>query len=78
LTNAEILALSPFTGNDTRPRIAVASEHTDPVFFSKMIKDWSEGKHTFNDYKGNPVNFNDIDALYIITKHDGLPMRDIL
>lgn len=78
LTNAEILALSPFTRNDNRPRIAVATEHTDPVFFSKMIKDWSEGKHTFNDRKGNPINFNDIDALYIITKHDGLPMRDIL
>nr|DAE41944.1 MAG TPA: hypothetical protein [Bacteriophage sp.] len=37
LTNDEILAIKPFTGNDTKPRIAVASEHTDPVFFSKMI-----------------------------------------
>jgi len=37
LTNSEILALRPFTGNDTKPRIAVASEHTDPVFYSKML-----------------------------------------
>lgn len=35
LTNEEILALHPFTGSDTHPRIAVASEKTDPVFFAK-------------------------------------------
>lgn len=32
LSNEEILKLRPFTGNDKAPRIAVASEHTDPVF----------------------------------------------
>lgn len=35
LTNEEILALHPFTGSDTHPRIAVASEKTDPAFFAK-------------------------------------------
>lgn len=78
LTNAEILALHPFTGNDTKPRIAVASEHTDPAFFSKMIQDWAKGNHTFFDYKNNPIEYKDIDALYLITKHDGLPMRELL
>lgn len=35
LTNEEILALHPFTGDDQHPRIAVASEKTDPVVFAK-------------------------------------------
>jgi hypothetical protein len=78
LTNDEILAIKPFTGDDTRPRIAVASEHTDPVFFSKMIQDWAKGNHTFLDYSKNPIRYEDIDALYLITKHDGLPMRELL
>jgi hypothetical protein len=34
LTNDEITKLFPYTGSDTKPRIAVASEHTDPVFFA--------------------------------------------
>lgn len=78
LTNDEILAIKPFTGDDTRPRIAVASEHTDPAFFSKMIQDWAKGNHTFLDYNKNPIQYEDIDALYLITKHDGLPMRELL
>lgn len=78
LTNEEILALHPFTGNDTHPRIAVASEKTDPVFFAKHLEDFFSGKTTVKDRSGNMLTANDIDALYIITKHDGLPMRRIL
>ena len=78
LTNEEILALHPFTGSDTYPRIAVASEKTDPVFFAKDLEDFFSGKTTVKDYGGNTLTANDIDALYIITKHDGLPMRRIL
>lgn len=78
LTNEEILALHPFTGSDTHPRIAVASEKTDPVFFAKDLEDFFSGKTTVKDYGGNMLAANDIDALYIITKHDGLPMRRIL
>lgn len=78
LTNEEILALHPFTGNDTHPRIAVASEKTDPVFFAKYLEDFFSGKTTVKDRSGNTLTANDIDALYIITKHDGLPMRRIL
>lgn len=78
LTNEEILALHPFTGSDTHPRIAVASEKTDPVFFAKYLEDFFSGKTIVKDRRGNTFTSNDIDALYIITKHDGLPMRKIL
>ena len=69
---------NPYTGSDTHPRIAVASEKTDPVFFAKDLEDFFSGKTTVKDYGGNTITANDIDALYIITKHDGLPMRRIL
>lgn len=78
LSNEEILKLRPFTGNDKAPRIAVASEHTDPVFFAKKIKDFFDGKTSVQPRFGKPITAKDIDALYIITKHDGLPLRDIL
>lgn len=78
LSNEEILKLKPFTGNDKAPRIAVASERTDPVFFAKKIKDFFDGKTSVQPRFGKPITAKDIDALYIITKHDGLPLRDIL
>lgn len=78
LSNEEILKLRPFTGNDKAPRIAVASEHTDPAFFAKNIKDFFDGKTSVKRRFGDPITAKDIDALYIITKHDGLPLRDIL
>lgn len=78
LSNEEILKLRPFTGNDKAPRIAVASEHTDPAFFAKGIKDFFDGKTSVQPRFGKPITAKDIDALYIITKHDGLPLRDIL
>lgn len=78
LSNEEILKLRPFTGNDKTPRIAVASEHTDPAFFAKNIKDFFDGKTSVKRRFGDPITAKDIDALYIITKHDGLPLRDIL
>ena len=53
LTNEEILALHPFTGSDTHPRIAVASEKTDPVFFAKYLEDFFSGKTTVKDRSGN-------------------------
>lgn len=78
LSNEEILKLRPFTGNDKAPRIAVASEHTDPVFFAKNIKDFFDGKTSVKRRFGDPITAKDIDALYIITKHDGIPLRTIL
>lgn len=78
LSNEEILKLRPFTGNDKAPRIAVASEHTDPAFFAKDIKDFFDGKTSVKRKFGDPITAKDIDALYIITKHDGIPLRTIL
>ena len=78
LSNEEILKLRPFTGNDKAPRIAVASEYTDPVFFAKDIKDFFDGKTSVKQRFGDPITAKDIDALYIITKHDGIPLRTIL
>ena len=78
LSNEEILKLRPFTGNDKAPRIAVASEHTDPAFFAKDIKDFFDGKTSVKRRFGDPITAKDIDALYIITKHDGIPLRTIL
>lgn len=78
LSNEEILKLRPFTGNDKAPRIAVASEHTDPAFFAKGIKDFFDGKTSVKRRFGDPITAKDIDALYIITKHDGIPLRTIL
>lgn len=78
LSNDEILKLRPFTGNDKAPRIMVASELTDPAFFSKMICDFVNGKTTVTTRNGQPLTAKDMDALYIITKHDGIPMRNIL
>ena len=47
-----------------KPKIAVASEHTDPVFFAKKIlKALETGLYN---------------GLYIITKHDGLPIESLI
>lgn len=78
LSNAEILKLRPFTGNDKAPRIVVASERTDPVFFADKIKEFFDGKTSIQPRFGKPITAKDVDALYIITKHDGLPLRNIL
>jgi hypothetical protein len=42
LSNTELIKLRPYAGNN--PRIAVASEHTDPVFFSKKIIEILDGR----------------------------------
>lgn len=60
------------------PRILVATEHTDPIFYAKQIIDVINGNRTVKDYKGNELTGKDFAGLYIITKHDGLPMLDLL
>ena len=64
----------------TNPKILVASEHSDPAFFAQMVVDVIEGKrkvigHGFNEGEYTGHDFN---GLYIITKHDGQPIRKIL
>lgn len=68
LTNEEIRAMREIHGIDfsNGQRILVASERNDPAMFSKEI---IEMLHN------NPGKFP---AMYIITKHDGLPIRDLL
>ena len=100
LSNKEILKLKPYTGSDTHPRIAVASEHSDPAFFANQIVDlfendkplvvkqekWVPSGRKTNEGKDiyekkvveTTYTADDFDALYIITKHDGLPMKKIL
>ena len=68
--------LRPFVGDN--PRIACASERTDPAFHSKYILDFLNGENNITDKFGRTLQGSDINALYIITKHDGLPIEDLL
>jgi len=67
LSNDEITYLRKALGVKSKnfmPKVATASERSDPAFFSQeVIKLASSGEY---------------DALYIITKHDGIPILDIL
>lgn len=100
LSNKELLKLKPYTGSDTNPRIAVASEHSDPAFIANQLVDlfdkgkpltvksekWapsgrktSEGKDIYEKQTVETTyTADDFDALYIVTKHDGIPMKRIL
>ena len=73
-------------GLGEKPRILVASEHTDPVFHVNKILDILEGKSSVNEWgivNGKrqivgKVSGKDFAGLYLVTKHDGLPMKRIL
>ena len=73
-------------GLGKKPRILVASEHTDPVFHVNKILDILEGKSSVNEWgivNGKrqivgKVSGKDFAGLYLVTKHDGLPMKRIL
>ena len=68
------------------PRILVGSERTDPAFHVNEILDILEGKTTVPEWgivNGkravvNQVSGKDFAGLYLITKHDGLPMLKLL
>ena len=69
--------IRPFTGD--KPRIAVASEHSDPAFFSKKIINILNGEESVKDkFRNISYSGKDFDALYLITKHDGLPLKNLL
>lgn len=76
LTNEELRKLKPLVGNN--PRIGVASEYTDPAFFSKQIIRVLNGEEVISDKFGRTFSGTDFNALYIITKHDGLPIENLL
>lgn len=73
-------------GLGEKPRILVASEHTDPVFHVNKILDILEGRLSVNEWgivNGKrqiigKVSGKDFAGLYLVTKHDGLPMKRIL
>ena len=78
LTNEELASWN--AQGITNPRILVASEHTDPAFFADQIVDIVEGRKYAAGYgaTANKYTGKDFNALYIITKHDGAPIRKIL
>ncbi len=85
LSNEE-LSIWNKSGVGDNPRILVASERTDPAFHVKQILDILDGKESVQQWGvvdgkravvGN-VSGKDFAGLYLITKHDGLPMRKLL
>lgn len=77
LTNEELRKIRPFSGEN--PRIAVASEHTDPVFFADKIIRILDGTDNVADkFRNTTYSGKDFAALYLITKHDGLPLKKLL
>lgn len=77
LSNEE-LAVWNKDGIGPKPRILVASEHTDPAFHTKEIIEVLEGKRKIKDWSGKEFTGHDFAGLYIITKHDGLPIKQLL
>ena len=79
LSNEE-LKLWNSQGLGPAPRILAASEHTDPAFHVQKILDIIEGRETVKDKNGNDTGLTgkDFAGLYLVTKHDGLPMRRLL
>lgn len=69
LSDSEKEIITKKLGN--KPRVLVASEATDPVFFSKMIK-----KKVENELS-KPYSERTFHMMYLITKHDGLPFREL-
>lgn len=56
---------------DTKLKVVVASEHTDPVFHVAKIKKQVE------EELAKPVKDRKFHMMYIITKHDGVPLKEL-
>ena len=76
LSNEE-LAIWNEKGLGPNPRILAASERTDPVFHAQELIDILDGKKSVKDRLGKEVTRDDINGLYIVTKHDGIPLRKL-
>lgn len=55
----------------SKPRVLIASEATDPVFHAAKIKALVERE------LAKPITERQFHMMYIITKHDGLPFREL-
>ena len=60
------------------PRILTASEHTDPAFHVAEILRVLEGKQSITTWQRETLTGKDFAGMYLITKHDGLPMKKLL
>lgn len=73
-------------GLGSMPRILVGSERTDPAFHVNQILDILDGKATVTEWgvvNGKRTTIGqlsgkDFAGLYLITKHDGIPMLKLL
>lgn len=73
-------------GLGSMPRILVGSERTDPAFHVNQILDILDGKTTVTEWgvvNGKrtaigQLSGKDFAGLYLITKHDGIPMLKLL
>ena len=54
-----------------KPRVLVASEATDPVFHAAKIK------KLVNDELAKPAKDRKFQMMYLITKHDGIPFKEL-
>lgn len=85
LTNEELKYWNE-QGVGEKPRILVASERTDPAFHVKEILEVLNGDKTVAEWgvvngkrqKVGDITGKDFAGLYLITKHDGLPMLELL
>lgn len=65
-------------GVGENPRILVASEHSDPAFHVDHILKVLNGEESIEAFDGKRISGKDFAGLYLITKHDGLPMKRLL
>ena len=73
-------------GLGSMPRILVGSERTDPAFHGNQIFDILDGRATVTEWgvvNGKrtaigQLSGKDFAGLYLITKHDGIPMLKLL
>ena len=56
---------------DTRPKVLIASEATDPIFHAEEIK-----KLVKEELAKSPKD-RSFHMMYLITKHDGLPLKEL-
>ena len=71
LNSAEKKSIKEILGN-TKPRVLIASETTDPVWHAKKIKEMVE------EELKKPAKERSFHMMYLITKHDGIPLKELM
>lgn len=70
LSDQEKKSVKSLIGDKT-PKVVMASEHSDPVFHAKKIKELVEAE------LAKPIQDRSFHMMQIMTKHDGLPLREL-